>query len=138
MKNDIVLEREFDVPPDRLWRALTESDVLAKWLMPNTFRLEEGAEFTFTTKPTPGFDGVVRCKVLSFEEHRSLVYSWQGGGLDTVVEWTLQPKGSGTLLRLNHRGFRGLKASLIRRILEGGWKSMLSGEAFHRLVRELS
>lgn len=137
MRDAILLEREFDAAPEQVWRALTDSDLLAQWLMPNTFRLEEGAEFTFTTNPAPGFDGVVRCRVIGFEEHRSLTYSWRGGGVDTVVEWTLEPVGAGTRLRLCHRGFRGLKGSLIRRILGGGWKSMLSGEAFARLVKEL-
>lgn len=136
MKDSIVLEREFNLPPEKIWHALTDAETLGRWLMPNTFRLEVGAEFTFSTKPAPGFDGVVRCKVLQIDPQRSLSYTWQGGGLDTDVEWTLEPKNSGTLLRLRHHGFRGFKASLIRRILEGGWKSMLSGEAFERLARE--
>jgi uncharacterized protein YndB with AHSA1/START domain len=44
-----------------VWRALTDSDLLARWLMPNDFRPVPGHRFSFRTTPRPGqgFDGVV-------------------------------------------------------------------------------
>jgi uncharacterized protein YndB with AHSA1/START domain len=41
-------------PPARVWRALTDPDLLARWLMPNDFRPEVGHTFTFRTDPRPG------------------------------------------------------------------------------------
>src|SRR5262249_37620569 len=52
-------------PPARVWRALTDPDLLARWLMPNDFRPAAGHRFTFRTDPRPGFDGIVHCEVLT-------------------------------------------------------------------------
>ena len=53
-------------PPEKVWRALTDSAVLASWLMPNDFQPRIGHRFTFRTEPVPthGFDGIVHCEVL--------------------------------------------------------------------------
>lgn len=114
-------------PPARVWRALTEPELLARWLMPNTFRLAVGHRFTFTTVPDPdsGFDGVVHCRVLDFDEPRRLRISWCAAGLDSTVTWTLAPEGTGTRMFLEHAGFDpddpGHQRT--RAILGGGWRS---------------
>ncbi|MET7799952.1 SRPBCC domain-containing protein [Streptomyces decoyicus] len=48
-------------PPAKVWRALTEPDLIAQWLMPADFRLEVGHRYTMTTLPRPrtGFSGTV-------------------------------------------------------------------------------
>lgn len=113
--------------PARVWKALTDPALLAKWLMPNDFRPEVGHRFTFWTDPRPGagFDGVISCEVLASEPERLLRYSWRGGPLDTTVTWTLVAEGRGTRLFLEHDGFDpGDPAQqLTRRILDGGWRS---------------
>ena len=41
---------EFDLkhPPEKVWRALTDPELLTQWLLPvMNFRLERGAAFTF-------------------------------------------------------------------------------------------
>ncbi len=134
---EVVLQREFPQPVDRVWRAITDSEVIAKWLMPNTFMPTVGHEFTFQTKPAPGFDGVVQCRVIAVEPEKSLSYTWKGGGIDTVVEWSLTPTEKGTLLQLRHHGFKGIRGSLIKRILGNGWKSLLTGDSFAKLLEEL-
>jgi uncharacterized protein YndB with AHSA1/START domain len=102
---------EFDLPhpPEKVWRALTEPDLLAEWLLPVTgFRLEYGAAFTFRTQPQPGWDGTVQCRVLAVETHRKLSYTWVVGDmvLDTVVTFTLTPTASGTRVLLVQSGFK--------------------------------
>jgi uncharacterized protein YndB with AHSA1/START domain len=110
-----------------VWRALTEPDLLARWLMPNTFRLELGHQFTFSTVPDPGsgFDGTVHCQVLGFDAPRWLRISWRAGGLDTTVTWTLRPEGTGTRLFLEHAGFDPGDPfhRRTRDLLGGGWRS---------------
>jgi uncharacterized protein YndB with AHSA1/START domain len=114
-------------PPARVWRALTDPALLAKWLMPNDFRPLVGHEFTFLTEPRPntGFDGVVHCRVLDVEPERLLRISWRGGSLDTTVEWRLVPEGRGTRLLLTHDGFDpdDPAQQLALRMMGGGWRS---------------
>jgi uncharacterized protein YndB with AHSA1/START domain len=112
-------------PPARVWRALTDPDLLARWLMPNDFRPAVGHAFTFRTDPQPGFDGVVHCEVLALEPERRLCISWRGGPLDTTVTWTLVPEGRGTRLFLVHDGFDpdDPAQQLTAEILGQGWRS---------------
>ncbi len=103
------ISREFVVPhrPEAVWRALTDSDVLAEWLMPNDFVPRVGHRFTFRTQPLPqfGFDGVVHCEVLECDAPSRLAYSWAGGSLDTRVTYRLEPEGDGTRVHFEHSGF---------------------------------
>jgi uncharacterized protein YndB with AHSA1/START domain len=125
MTRSIVMEKVFDYPPDRVWRALTDSSALADWLMENDFQPVLGHEFTFRTKPAPGFDGIVRCRVTVLDPPKALAYTWASGDFETLVTWTLEPSGEGTRLRLEHSGFAGIKGFLLRIFLSGGWKRIV-------------
>jgi uncharacterized protein YndB with AHSA1/START domain len=103
------LRFEFDLPhaPEKVWRALTDPDLLAEWLLPVLdLRLEPGAAFTFRTQPYPGWDGTVNCRMLEIELHRKLSYAWTVPFLDTVVTFTLEPAPSGTRLSIVQSGFK--------------------------------
>lgn len=105
----LTLEFNLSHPPAKVWRALTQPELLAKWLMANDMQAVIGHRFTFKVdmKPTPSWDGVVHCEVQEIELHKRLRYSWRGGPLDTVVTWTLRETSSGgTVLRLEQSGFR--------------------------------
>lgn len=129
MQKAIVHEFFFAHSPEAVWAYLTESALLAQWLMANDFKLELGHQFQFKTKPKIpiGFDGTVYGEVLAFTPFEKLVYSWKGGmsrerpSLDSVVTWMLTPKDNGTMLRLEHRGFSGLKNYLPYLIMNKGW-----------------
>jgi uncharacterized protein YndB with AHSA1/START domain len=100
---------EFDLPhaPEKVWRALTDPELLAQWLLPVLdLALEPGAAFTFKTQPYPGWDGTVACRMLEIEPRRKLRYAWSVPFLDTVVTFTLTPTASGTRLSLVQSGFR--------------------------------
>ena len=101
---------EFDLhhSPEKVWRALTEPELLAQWLLPALdLELEPGAAFTFKTQPYPGWDGTVNCRFLEIEAQKKLSYTWVVGfGLDTVVTFTLTPTASGTRLSLVQSGFK--------------------------------
>jgi uncharacterized protein YndB with AHSA1/START domain len=123
MKN-ISLSRRLPYPVEMVWLALTDSEQLASWLMPNDLQPIVGHTFQFRSKPSPGFDGIVDCEVLEISEPERLVISWNGGGIETVVTFELSPIEGGTLVELTHDGFK-LKDLLARIILSQGWKSLI-------------
>jgi len=102
----VVVEREIAHAPDKIWRALTQPHLLEEWLMKNDFKPEKGHRFNFSRKPTPEIDVVVDCEVLEVEQHRTLSYSWDAFGLESVVTFTLTPTATGTHLRVTQHGFR--------------------------------
>ncbi|MGV9329412.1 SRPBCC family protein [Streptosporangium sandarakinum] len=120
-------------PPATVWRALTEPELIARWLMPGDFRLEVGHRYTMrgVAMPATGFSGVVQAEVLAFTPERMLRLGWRdadpggGAGVDWTVTWTLEPEGTGTRLFLAHEGFDP-DDPLQRRahtIMGGGWRS---------------
>ena len=115
-------------PREMVWSALTDSDQLAEWLMPNDFRPELGWRFTFRTKPAPGFDGIVHAEVLELSPPERLVLSWRGGPLDTRVTFELEETADGTRLTLIHAGFAGLSNLMPRIILGSGWPGKVRRE----------
>ena len=50
--------------------------------------------------------GVVDCKVLEVEPNKTLSYTWDALGLESVVTWTLTPTPTGTRLHMEQSGFR--------------------------------
>ena len=85
----LVFECSLDAPPEKVWRALTIPDYLARWLRP-----AEDVELA----------------VVTAEENKSLTYRWreagQGAALgseDSLVTFELTPTGDGgTWFRLTH------------------------------------
>jgi uncharacterized protein YndB with AHSA1/START domain len=102
----VVIEREMPHPPEKIWRALTETPLLDDWLMKNDFRLVVGHKFNFRADPVGGWDGVIGCEVLEVEPRRRLSYSWDSLGVESVVTWTLEPTKDGTMVRMEQAGFR--------------------------------
>jgi uncharacterized protein YndB with AHSA1/START domain len=124
MARAITLSVTYPQPPHEVWRALTDRELLAQWLMPNDFEPRLGHRFTFRAPPAPGFDGIVQCEVLELIADRRMTISWRGGGIDTIVTFALEPAGSGTRLDFSHTGFAGIKGRLIALLLANGWRKM--------------
>lgn len=135
------LMMEFDLPhaPAKVWRALTEPELLAKWLMSTDMKLAVGQSFTFKTAPVHGWDGVVNCEMKEIESQKRISYTWGSLGLGTVVTWTLAPTAKGgTLLRLEQSGFPREKSQV--RYFEGakmGWQSM-AGQRLPEVLGQLT
>jgi len=106
----ISLSWELPHPPAKVWRALTDPQLVAQWLMKTDMPAEQGKAFTFRAEPMPYWDGIVHSEILELEPQRRLRYTWKGGPgatkLDTVVTWSLVPVAGGTRLELEHSGFR--------------------------------
>jgi uncharacterized protein YndB with AHSA1/START domain len=101
----LTIERELPHPPEKVWRALTESSLIQEWLMGNDFQPQVGHRFKFRSTPVPNWDGVIDSQVLVVEPVSRLSYSWGTMGMESVVTWTLTPTASGTHVRMEHSGF---------------------------------
>jgi len=135
----LVVERVFAHPPQKLWRALTESPLLAQWMMNNDFEPVVGHKFQFRAEPMPNWNGIVDCEVLIVEPLKRLSYNWgvgadpATGGLRWVVLLTLTPAEDGTLLRMEQSGFSpGQKAAY--QGANYGWQKFFSN--LERVVSE--
>jgi uncharacterized protein YndB with AHSA1/START domain len=101
----VVIERVFAHSPEKLWRALTESPLLAQWLLKNDFEPVVGRKFQFRADPVLQWDGVIDCEVQIVETLKRLSYSWGTLGTGLVVLWTLTPAEGGTHVRMEQSGF---------------------------------
>lgn len=97
----VIVEREIPFPPEKIWRALTQPHLIAEWLMQNDFAPAVDHRFTLR-----GDWGSADCKVLAIEPNKTLSYTWDAMGLESIITWTLTPTSTGTHLRMEQAGFR--------------------------------
>jgi uncharacterized protein YndB with AHSA1/START domain len=107
----LIVERELPHPPEKIWRALAQNQLIEQWLMKNDFEPVVGHHFIFRATPVPNWNGVVDCEVLVVEPNSRLSYTWGSLGLKTVVTWTLTRTKSGTHLRMEQSGFPSEESS---------------------------
>lgn len=120
----LVIERVYPHPPEKLWRALTESPLIAQWLLKNDFEPTTGRKFQFRADPVPGWNGVIESEVLVVDALHRLSYTWTSMGLETVVLFTLTSADGGTQLRVEHSGF-GPGCEAAYKGAKYGWQSFL-------------
>ncbi len=111
--DSLVFECDFDEPPEKVWRALTEPELLEAWLVKDGSRETNSRDARATD-----------CEILSAEPHTRLRYRWrdresgrgEGGEpreVDSVVTVELTPGSEGgTHLRLTHGDFRIVSSAL--------------------------
>ena len=97
----VVVEREIAFPPEKIWRALTQPHLIEEWLMKNDFKPVVDHRFNLR-----GDWGAVECQVLAIEPSKTLTYTWNAMGLESVVTWTLTATSKGTHLRMEQSGFK--------------------------------
>jgi uncharacterized protein YndB with AHSA1/START domain len=127
----VVIEREMPHPPQKVWRALTQSALIEDWMLKNDFEPVVGRRFTFRAPPMPQWNGLVDGEVLEVEPSARLSYSWNvgadgPGAMRTVVTFTLSPTPAGTHVRMEQSGFRADQENNARGA-EFGWKRFVEG-----------
>ena len=116
----VVVERELPHLPDKVWRALTQPQLLEEWLMKSDFKPVVGHRFRFRADW-----GAVDCRVLAVEPGKTLSYTWAAYGLETVVTWSLTPASGGSDLRMEQSGFRPDQPQYYEGA-KGGWQRFLA------------
>jgi uncharacterized protein YndB with AHSA1/START domain len=131
--SDIHIVREYPHPRHKVWRALTDPDLIRRWLMrPEGFAPVVGNHFKLLAKAQPGWRGFVECEVLEVRENERLRYSWVGNDGQSPMEVTfvLEEVPSGTRLTFLHTGFTGFGGFLLAKLMLGpGW-----GKMFRKLM----
>ncbi|MBA4139697.1 MAG: SRPBCC domain-containing protein [Segetibacter sp.] len=103
----IVLERVFNAPASKVWKALTDKDEMKKWYFDLAeFKAEEGFKFQFSGGPDPETQYLHLCEVTEVIPEKKLTYSWRYDGYsgNSFVTFELLSQENKTLLRLTHKG----------------------------------
>ena len=93
----LLLERDYPVPIESVWRALVEPEKLAKWLARVSHDGRVGGSFDIDFGDTKAGGAI-----LVYDPPRSLAFEWGEGGEPSVVRFDLEPSERGTRLRLTH------------------------------------
>lgn len=151
MKRTIRLKTFLSYGQDKVWRALTDPKVLGSWFMENNIQPVQGNYFTFRMKPQKGWDGITHCMIIAVEPERHISYTYCGEAtgekalacagvhsgraaklskgiftkLDTILSFTLEPTCGGTILYLEHSGYKGFKLAVVSLIMQMGWIKQL-------------
>jgi uncharacterized protein YndB with AHSA1/START domain len=107
MRLDVSIEERFPTPVERVWHALTDPQMINRWLMAtDDFEAKVGARFTLRDKPHPSFRGYVECQVLELSPPNRMVWSWSSAddAAPTRLVIELEAEDRGTRLTLRHTG----------------------------------
>ncbi|MFI5780903.1 SRPBCC domain-containing protein [Nocardia sp. NPDC051570] len=121
----------FPQSPEAVWGALTEPDLLERWLMrPTGFAASVGTHFLFEVHTQPPTE--IACEVLAALPRERLTYSWvdlrAARPARWIVDWLVRPQGRGTRLLLTQTGFdiEDRRQKMTRNAMERGWKGSLA------------
>jgi uncharacterized protein YndB with AHSA1/START domain len=131
---DIRIVRDYPHPPAKVWRAVTDPQLIPLWTAtgqgarPVGFTPAVGTRFQFVAKPRPGWRGIVDCEVLEVREPSLLRYSWTGdaNGGTTYVTYRIAPHPGGTRFTYEHTGFTGAGGIFLAKLLGSVRKKMLT------------
>src|SRR5438552_1401475 len=125
----VVIERTFNAPVARVWKALTDADEMRAWYFDlKEFKLEVGFEFEFTIEHE-GERYNHLCKIMEVMPQKMIAYTWRYAGeeVDSLVTFELFADGDKTRLRLTHEGLETFPKlpAYARAKFEAGWTEII-------------
>src|SRR4051812_43203769 len=104
----IVLERTYNAPIKKVWKAITEKEKMKKWYFDlDEFKPQVGFEFSFAGQGHKGQKYIHLCKITEVITEKKLVYSWRYKDYEgnSLVTFELFEEGKEkTRVRLTHEG----------------------------------
>lgn len=145
MANTIEKQVELNAPVSRVWRALTDHREFGEWFLVRIDKPFVAGEPATGQITYPGYEHVQwNVVVRKIEPETLFSFTWRPYAIDpdvdysgetpTLVEFTLEPTATGTLLRLVESGFenvpegRRLEAF---RMNDGGWAAQMENIKAH-------
>jgi uncharacterized protein YndB with AHSA1/START domain len=124
----VIVERTFDAPVSRVWKALTDVDQMRVWYFDlKEFKPQVGFEFAFVVEHE-GNAYHHLCKVTEVIPEKKIAYTWRYKGEpgDSLVTFELFPDGNKTKLRVTHKGLETFPKTpaYARKNFEMGWTSI--------------
>ena len=128
----VVIERTFNAPIARVWKALTDVDEMRQWYFDlKEFKPEVGFEFEFTVEHE-GFKYSHLCRIAEVVPQKKLAYTWRYKGYegDSLVSFELLADGDKTRLKLTHVGLETFPKlpAFARKKFEAGWTEIIGSE----------
>ena len=136
---------ELKAPVERVWRALADPAEFGAWFrvkLDGTFAPSEVSRGHMTY---PGYEHLVwEAKIVSMDSPRLFSFTWHpyavepetdySGEPPTLVEFRLEPLGSGTRLTVVESGFDALpehRRDIALRMNDGGWTTQVKNIQAH-------
>jgi uncharacterized protein YndB with AHSA1/START domain len=127
----------FNAPIEKVWQAVSTSEGIAQWFMPNDFEPKVGHEFTIHSpfEKSP-------CKVLEVDPPNGLTFSW--GVFGWQVAFELKDLDGKTEFTLIHSGWgapndivgpAGETFTVVRDRMSNGWNSIVN-DRLRKVVEE--
>ena len=128
----VVIERTFNAPVARVWKALTDVEEMRQWYFElKEFKPEVGFEFEFSVEHE-GMTYHHLCKVTEVIPQKKIAYTWRYKGHegDSLVTIELFADGDKTRLKLTHEGLETFPktAAFARENFEKGWTEIIGSE----------
>ena len=145
MSNVIEKQIELKAPVSRVWRALTDHNEFGEWFRVKLENPFVPGQVSRGRILYPGYEHLTwEAIVKRMEPEKLFSFTWHPYAVDpkqdyssepaTLVEFRLEPKGSGTLLTLTESGFDALpkdRAFEAFRSNEGGWTEQMKNIERH-------
>jgi uncharacterized protein YndB with AHSA1/START domain len=128
----VVVERVFNAPVTRVWKALTDVEQMREWYFDlREFKAEVGFEFEFSVEHE-GTTYHHLCRVTEVIPQKKIAYTWRYKGEpgDSLVTIELFAEGDKTRLKLTHTGIETFPKTpaYARKNFEQGWTAIIGTE----------
>jgi uncharacterized protein YndB with AHSA1/START domain len=128
----VVIERTFNAPVARVWKALTDVEEMRRWYFDlKEFKPEVGFEFEFVVEHE-GMTYHHLCRVTEVVPQKKIAYTWRYKGEvgNSLVTVELFPEGDKTRLKLTHEGLETFPKTpaYARKNFEAGWTAIIGSE----------
>ena len=129
-KENVLVERTFDVPVSKAWSAITDPAEMKKWYFDiENFEAKVGTKFDFMGGPADGTQYLHLCEITEVKENEKLAHTWRYDNYpgNSLVTWQLIDKGEQTIVRLVHDDLQTLadEPDFAKENFAEGWNHIL-------------
>lgn len=118
----VEIKIEVPYPVSVVWQALTQKELLSRWLMRTDFEPTLGKKFRFYGNKNRFWRGYVDCEVVDIKPRKLLQFYWQSVPSQhrTKITYRLEEVKDGTSITATHEGFdntHGLLSGFFMRLM---------------------